>query len=174
MLAPAPKAPDFRKALSQFVTGVTVVTTRAPNGAPVGLTANSFSSVSLDPPLVLWSLAQTSGAAAIFRGCERYLIHLLAANDLERARRFATRGSPRFDADRWQFNQSGLPLLAGCIGWFECINRSQYDEGDHVILVGRVDSFAVAGGRPLIFHDGRYITELEEAPLPSDLRDSLR
>jgi flavin reductase (DIM6/NTAB) family NADH-FMN oxidoreductase RutF len=169
---------DFRKALSQFATGVTVVTTRSAAGDPVGLTANSFSSVSLEPPLVLWSLALASSAVPVFQSCERYLIHVLGANQLEVARRFAARGADRFAEQRapqatWQYNGSGLPQLAGCVAWFECGNRSRYEEGDHMILVGRVEAFHIAGGTPLIFHDGRYITELAEAPLPRGLRRPL-
>jgi flavin reductase (DIM6/NTAB) family NADH-FMN oxidoreductase RutF len=161
---------DIRRALAQFATGVTVVTTRAPDGTPAGLTVNSFNSVSLEPPLVLWSLAHKAHSLDTFRGCERYLIHVLAANQLEVARVFATRGADKFGTTRWQPNSAGLPRLEGCVAWFECGNRRQYDEGDHVILVGRIDAFAIAGGAPLIFHDSRYMRHVEEAPLPRELR----
>ncbi len=160
---------EFRKALAQFATGVTVVTTRAAGGAPIGVTANSFNAVSLDPPLVLWSLSNEARSLAAFRASERYLVHVLAAGQLELARRFATRGGDKFAAP-WPDSDGGLPRLPGCVAWFECENRRQYDEGDHVILIGRVESLAIAGGAPLIFHDGRYLIEQVEAPLPRVLR----
>lgn len=161
---------DIRKALAQFATGVTIVTTRAPDGSPVGLTVNSFNSVSLEPPLVLWSLAHKSQSFDAFRTCERYLVHVLAVTQLEVAKVFATRGADKFGSAPWQPNTAGLPLLDGCVAWFECGNRRQYDEGDHVILVGRIDEFAIPGGPPLIFHDSRYMRRVEEAPLPRALR----
>ncbi|HEU0202092.1 MAG TPA: flavin reductase family protein [Burkholderiaceae bacterium] len=173
MQAQTASSTDFRKALAQFATGVTIITTRTGSGAPVGLTANSFSSVSLDPPLVLWSLALSSATMPVFRTCERYLVHVLAHHQLDLARRFAARGAERFDADNWHFNGSGLPYLPGCVAWFECSIRSRYEEGDHVILVGRVEAFRYEGGKPLIFHDGRYVAELTEAPLPRALRSGL-
>ena len=170
--APTPASGPFRHALAQFTTGVTIVTTLAPEGTPAGMTANSFSSVSLDPPLVLWSVSMRAASLDIFRACPRYLIHVLAADQLELAKRFATRGADRFGAGAtaWQANGSGLPRLDNCVAWFECSNRSQYDEGDHVVLVGRVDAFAVNGGTPLVFHDGRYITDFSETPLPKALQ----
>jgi flavin reductase (DIM6/NTAB) family NADH-FMN oxidoreductase RutF len=161
---------DIRKALAQFATGVTVVTARAADGTPMGLTVNSFSSVSLDPPLVLWCLAHKAQSMATFRACERYLIHVLAVDQLELAGTFATRGADKFGRAQWEMNSAGLPQLAGCVAWFECGNRRQYDEGDHTIMVGRVEAFSIPGGAPLIFHDSRYVRDVEEAPLPRNLR----
>jgi 3-hydroxy-9,10-secoandrosta-1,3,5(10)-triene-9,17-dione monooxygenase reductase component len=160
----------LRRTLGTFATGVTVVTTRAADGSPAGLTVNSFNSVSLDPPLVLWSLAHKAQSLDAFRNCERYLVHVLAVNQLDVASLFATRGADKFGATRWKPNAAGLPLIEGCVAWFECGNRRQYDEGDHVILVGRIDEFAIVGGAPLIFHNGRYVRRVEEAPLPRVLR----
>lgn len=170
MQARADPSADFRRALAQFATGVTVVTTRAPDGTPTGLTVNSFTSVSLDPPLVLWCLALKAESLAIFRECDRYLIQVLAADQLEVARRFATRGADKFGATAWRPTDEGLPRIDGCIAWFECGNRSQYEEGDHVILVGRVEAFQIIGGAPLIFHNARYVSHLTEEPLPPALR----
>ncbi|MGE5337291.1 MAG: flavin reductase family protein [Gemmatimonadota bacterium] len=165
------QGPDaYRRALSQFATGITVVTTRASSGEPAGITVNSFNSVSLDPPLVLWSLALRASAFDAFRYCKRYMVNVLAADQLELAKCFAASGKDRFATARWTPTDSGMPRLNGCVAWFECANRSQYEEGDHVILVGRVESFEIAHGTPLIFHDGRYVTELAEAPLPRTLR----
>lgn len=160
----------FRDALGHFATGVAIVTARSGDGRPLGLTVNSFASVSLDPPLVLWSLAHKAQSHAIFRSCERYLVHVLGVGQLDVARVFATRGADKFGTTHWQPNEAGLPLLDGCVAWFECGNRRQYDEGDHAILVGRIEAFAILGGAPLIFHDSRYVRRVEEAPLPRALR----
>jgi flavin reductase (DIM6/NTAB) family NADH-FMN oxidoreductase RutF len=165
-----PSADAFRRALAQFATGITVVTARTREGEPAGITVNSFNSVSLDPPLVLWSLALKATAFDTFRYCERYLVNVLAADQLDIATRFAARIRDKFGKARWTPTESGLPRLDGCIAWFECANRSQYEEGDHVILVGRVESFETAHGTPLIFHDGRYVIDLAEARLPAALR----
>jgi flavin reductase (DIM6/NTAB) family NADH-FMN oxidoreductase RutF len=166
---PDPTAP-LRSALAQFATGVTVITTRAPDGTPVGLTANSFASVSLDPPLVLWSLSLKSASYDAFVQTERYLIHVLGAEQLELAKRFATRGIDKFAGTDWQPTDTELPRLPGCVAVFECASRSRHAEGDHVILVGRVDAFESAGGAPLIFHDSAYISQQTEVPLPQVLR----
>lgn len=170
MQAKAHSSDAFRRALSQFVTGITVVTTRTSAGEPAGLTVNSFNSVSLEPPLVLWSIALSATAFDAFHHCERYLVNVLAADQLDVAKRFAARAGDKFAATRWTPTESGLPRLDGCVAWFECASRSRYQEGDHVILVGRVESFETARGTPLIFHDSRYVTNLSEAPLPPALR----
>ena len=164
---------ELRRAFAQFATGITVVTARAADGTPVGLTVNSFSSVSLDPPLALWCLGRASANYDAFRLAERHMINVLAADQLEVAKRFATRGPDRFAGQHFSVTDTGLPRLDGCIAWFECAIRSCYEEGDHVILVGRIDSFEVAPGRPLIFHDSRYVTDLAEQPLPRKLRAPL-
>jgi flavin reductase (DIM6/NTAB) family NADH-FMN oxidoreductase RutF len=170
MPARSDQSADFRRALAQYPTGVTVVTTIAPDGTPTGLTVNSFSSVSLDPPLVLWCLSLKADSLAVFRECERYLIHVLAVDQLSIAKRFATRGADKFGPTAWRPTDDGLPLLEGCVAWFECGNRSQYEEGDHVVLIGRVEAFQTIGGAPLIFHNARYVSHLAEAPLPPALR----
>jgi len=173
----APTAPPdaaLRQALAQFATGITVVTTRAPDGTPVGLTVNSFASVSLQPPLVLWCLALGARSLAAFTACERYLIHVLGSDQLEVARRFTARDADRFAAADWHDNPNGLPLLDGGVAWLECRNRGRHNEGDHVILVGEVTAFENRGGAPLIFHDSRYVTQLTEAPLPTALRSPWR
>ena len=162
---------DFRRALAQFATGVTVITTRTPEGTPVGVTVNSFNSVSLDPPLVVWSLALAASTHPVFRDCPRYLVHVLSAGQLEIARRFAQRGVDRFAGLAWQPNDVGLPRIDGCVARFECVHRNHHFEGDHIVMIGAVERFETLGGAPLIFHDSRYITDLREAPLPKVLRD---
>ena len=161
---------ELRRALGQYATGVTVVTTRAADGTPAGLTVNSFTSVSLDPPLVLWCLGLDSASFDTFRVAEQHMINVLAADQLDTAKRFASRGGDKFAGLSWTPTDTGLPRLDGCIAWFECGIRSRHEEGDHLILVGRIESFETAHRQPLIFHDSRYIAELTEAPLPRSLR----
>jgi flavin reductase (DIM6/NTAB) family NADH-FMN oxidoreductase RutF len=167
--APPIDSSELRSALAQFATGVSVVTTRATDGTPVGITANSFASVSLDPPLVLWSLARSASSFEAFRAARGFRVHVLAADQFEIAKRFATRGADKFAAGQWTHIPGGPPQLAGCVAWFECETRSQHDEGDHVIFVGRIGSLGAPGGTPLIFHDSRYVTDLSEAPLPKSM-----
>jgi len=151
---------EFRNALGMFATGVTIVTARAGNGRLVGLTANSFNSVSLHPPLVLWSLSRAAGSLAVFSTGSHYAINILAADQQILAQRFATR-----DVDRWEGvahteGCAGAPLLAGAAATFECFNRSRYEEGDHVIFVGEVERCTHrAGASPLLFHGGRFYAE---------------
>jgi flavin reductase (DIM6/NTAB) family NADH-FMN oxidoreductase RutF len=156
-----PDPQEFRAALGLFATGVTIVTARTADGVPVGLTANSFNSVSLSPPLVLWSLRSAALSMPAFARGSHYAIHILAAEQLELARRFATPGIDRFAGLAFEQGSGGVPLIPGCAALFECANRSQYEEGDHVIFVGEVErSHHRAGAQPLIFHGGRYYTEL--------------
>ena len=164
---------ELRKALGQFATGVTVVTTRAADGSPVGLTVNSFTSVSLDPPLVLWCLGRDAASFDAFSLSGEHLINVLAADQLDIAKRFATRGGDKFAGLNWTATDTGLPRLDGCTAWFEIAIRSRYEEGDHLILVGRIESFEIVRGKPLVFHDSRFIAELTEAPLPRSLRSPL-
>lgn len=151
----------FRAALGMFATGVTIVTARSMDGSLVGLTANSFNSVSLNPPLVLWSLAMRAGSMPVFSRGSHYAINILAAEQMPLAQRFATRDIDRFAGVPWREGAGGAPVLEGVAAVFECANRSQYEEGDHVIFVGEVERCeARAGAQPLIFHGGRYFTEL--------------
>ena len=151
----------FRAALGMFATGVTIVTARGADGALVGLTANSFNSVSLSPPLVLWSLAMRAGSLPVFARGSHYAINILAADQMPLAQRFATRDIDRFAGVAWREGAGGAPVLDGVAAVFECANRSQYEEGDHIIFVGEVERCeARAGAQPLIFHGGRYFTEL--------------
>ncbi|MDQ5898509.1 MAG: hypothetical protein QG612_2595 [Pseudomonadota bacterium] len=152
---------DFRSALGLFATGVTIVTARAADGTPVGLTANSFNSVSMAPPLVLWSLSLQAGSLPAFRGGTHYAIHILAAEQRALAERFATRGIDRFEGIAWSEGAGGIPLLDGAAAVLECHNRSRYEEGDHVIFVGEVEQCRYRpDASPLIFHGGRFHTEL--------------
>jgi len=158
--APAFSESDFRAALGMFATGVTIVTARTPEGKLVGLTANSFNSVSLAPPLVLWSLSHSARSMAAFRSVSRYAINILGARQQELAKRFAARGGDRFDQVDYVAAASGAPLLVGAVATFECFNRSRYEEGDHVIFVGEVEHCSHAHGEsPLLYHGGKFYAE---------------
>ena len=158
----------FRTALDQFATGVTIITTNAPDddGTPrlLGFTANSFNSVSLDPPLVLWSLARSASSLAAFLDIPHYAINVLASDQIDLSRRFGSRSKTtsrpltvdRFEGIAWREGTRGAPILDGCCAWFECFNRSRYEEGDHVIFVGEVERCGFEPREPLIFQAGGY------------------
>ena len=151
---------EFRTALGMFATGVTIVTARTPEGALVGLTANSFNSVSLHPPLVLWSLSRAAASLSDFSAGSHYAINILGADQQNLARRFATKDVDRFADVAFIEGAGGAPLLAGAAASFECFNRSRYEEGDHVIFVGEVERCSYhPGASPLLFHGGKFYTE---------------
>jgi len=159
-LPPVFSGPEFRTALGMFATGVTIVTARTATGELIGLTANSFNSVSLDPPLVLWSLARAAGSMPAFSTGSHYAINILAAGQKDLAERFALKGADRWAGVAFTEGSGGSPLLAGAAATFECFNRSRYEEGDHVIFVGEVERCSHrAGASPLLFHGGRFFTE---------------
>lgn len=153
--------PDpFRTALGRFATGVTIVTARSPDGTRVGLTANSFNSVSLEPPLVLWSLSRQSSAMPVFLTASHYAIHVLSAQQKDLAIRFASKGIDRWAGLPDVEGVTGAPLIEGAIATFECFNRSRYEEGDHLIFVGEVLQCQHRSElRPLLYHGGRFYTE---------------
>ena len=159
---PTPQA--LRAALGLFATGVTIITTRALDGSLVGLTANSFNSVSLSPPLVLWSIGQKAGSLQAFLQAEHYAIHVLAVEQQALAERFASKAADRFAGlamrEAMGIGGGGVPILEGCAAVFECKSKSQYPEGDHVILVGEVLACQHDASRaPLLFHGGKFYTE---------------
>lgn len=152
---PGPQtARSFRDALGCFSSGVTVVTTATPDG-PVGMTANSFSSVSLDPPLVLWSVAKAPRRYAAFFAAERFAIHVLADDQQQYARNFATAGDAFAEVD-WAPNEDGVPILANYLALFDCQTSARYDAGDHTIIVGQVLQASHKSGSGLIFDQGNY------------------
>lgn len=157
---PSFSSDEFRDALGMFATGVTIVTARSPDGRLVGLTANSFNSVSLAPPLVLWSLARAAGSMPTLRTGSHYAVNILAASQKELAERFARRNVERWEGVEFTEGLGGAPVLAGTVASFECFNRSRYEEGDHVIFVGEVERCSHRPGlAPLLFHGGRFYTE---------------
>lgn len=151
---------EFRTALGMFATGVTIVTARTADGEWVGLTANSFNSVSLDPPLVLWSLSRAAASMPAFQAGSHYAINVLGADQQALALRFASKGVDRFADVEFEEGAGGAPILAGAAATFECFNRSRYEEGDHVIFVGEVERCTHReGASPLLYHGGKFYTE---------------
>jgi len=143
-----------------FATGVTIVTARSAQGNCIGLTANSFNSVSLTPPLVLWSLARSAGSMAAFSAGSHYAINILSADQQDLAKQFSARDGDRFSGVQFVLGASGAPLLEGAAATFECFNRSRYEEGDHVIFVGEVERCTHrSGASPLLFHGGKFYAE---------------
>ncbi len=151
---------QFRTALGMFATGVTIVTARTQEGELVGLTANSFNSVSLDPPLVLWSLSRAAASLPAFQAGSHYAINVLGADQQALALRFASKNIDRFADVAFVDGAGGAPILAGAAATFECFNRSRYEEGDHVIFVGEVERCTRReGASPLLYHGGKFYTE---------------
>jgi flavin reductase (DIM6/NTAB) family NADH-FMN oxidoreductase RutF len=147
----------LRSALGSYATGVAVVSARSADGETIGLTVNSFASVSLDPPLVLWSLALSSPNIDAFKASSHYAVNILAADQTDISQQFASRQLDKFAGLECCEGLGGAPLLPRCCAWFECRNTAQYPGGDHVILLGHVERFAVDAARaPLLFHGGRY------------------
>jgi flavin reductase (DIM6/NTAB) family NADH-FMN oxidoreductase RutF len=148
---------DLRSTLGSFATGITVLTALSPDGKPIGLTISSFNSVSLEPPLILWSLSANSPSLEAFRRASHYAVNVLSSEQQALSDRFATRDQERFGGLPWRAGVAGVPLLDGCCAWFECANTTQHAGGDHLIFVGQVERFALGETQsPLIFHNGRY------------------
>jgi len=148
---------DFRDTLGCFATGVTVVTALSSAGRPIGVTISSFNSVSLDPPLILWSLSLNSPNLEAFRNADHYSVNVLADDQQELSNRFASRRNDRFMDIPTRPGLSGIPLIEGCCAWFECSNEAHYPGGDHLIFVGRVERFSKGrADSPLVFFNARY------------------
>lgn len=147
---------DYRSALGQFATGVTVVTALAPDGHKLGLTANSFTSVSLDPPLVSWCPAKKSPSLPDLDAATHFAVNVLAADQHHLSRQFATSGADKFAGVATTEGIHGLPLIDGAIARFQCRTVRRIDAGDHVIFLGEVERYDAAGGQPLVFHSGYY------------------
>jgi flavin reductase (DIM6/NTAB) family NADH-FMN oxidoreductase RutF len=146
----------FRRALGSFVTGVTIVTARDPEGEPVGLTVNSFNSVSLDPPLVLWSLSLKSASLPSFREAKSWAVHVLAAGQEEMSHRFATPGADKFSGFVLGDGPEGAPQLPEFAARFGCAATFEYEGGDHAIFVGHVADLQRRDADPLVYHGGQY------------------
>ena len=139
-----------------FATGVTIITARAADGVLVGLTANSFNSVSLDPPLILWSLGLKARSLEQFKQCNHYVVNILSAEQTDLAMNFSRSDANRFEGVDYDLGAGGAPIIKGCLAHFECLNRSRYEEGDHIIFVGQVERVSSGSGQALIYQNGRF------------------
>ena len=163
---PSPAAPptvdspfdarQLRQALGRFGTGVTIVTCVDDRGQRMGLTGNSFNALSLDPPLVLWSLRQVSPSVAAFRTAEHFAVNVLAESQVDLSRRFASSVADKFAEGAWRAGQGGAPVLTGAAAVFECARLQAQDAGDHVLFIGRVLALSDLAAPPLLFHGGHY------------------
>lgn len=148
---------DLRRAFSRFATGVTVVTTHDAELGPVGFTANSFASVSLAPPLVLWSISNSATRHDVFAGAQSFAIHVLSEAQQDVAQHFVQEGGG-FDSYDWEADAVGVPLLHGCLARFACEMHQTVSAGDHTIMIGRVTGLAQREGAGLAYMNSRFGT----------------
>lgn len=148
----------LRDAFGSFATGVTVVTTRQADGTPRGFTANSFTSVSLDPPLLLICVAKTAQSCSTFCAASHFAVNVLSEEQRDVSGLFASRAPDKFDQSDWRPGPEGMPILPGSLCSFVCARHAEIDAGDHVVLMGRVLSFEMRGGAPLGYHRGSYFS----------------
>lgn len=156
---PAPSAfdsRDLRTALGRFATGVTVVTTLSADQRLIGVTANSFSSVSLDPAIVLWSLQKNSPSLPAFDDCSRFVVNVLALGQMGLSQRFSSRVPNKFEGVDHQLGLGGLPVLGDCAATFECRVVQRLDVGDHILYLGQVEAYRHQEGATLLYAQGRY------------------
>ena len=146
----------FRQALGHFPTGVTIVTAGDANGDPVGITANSFSSLSLEPPLILWSIARSSSRFEVFSKAAQFAVHILHTGQQALADKFCSQSTRQFDALSYETGSGNTPLLSDYLARFECDTTHRYEGGDHLILVGRVRDLRLQEQQGLVFYRGKY------------------
>jgi flavin reductase (DIM6/NTAB) family NADH-FMN oxidoreductase RutF len=147
---------DFRNALGTFATGVTIITAVTPDGKPYGLTCNSFASVSLNPPLVLWSLGMFSNGLSIFQNASHFTVNVLGASQQELSNRFSKSSEDKFVGVEWTPGLGKAPVLANCVATFQCRAANRYYGGDHIIFLGAVEAYAYNRQEPLLFARGGY------------------
>ena len=146
----------FRNALGNFPTGVTVMTAHSEEHGLAGVTANSFSSVSLDPPLILWSIGKDSTSLKIFQAATHFAVNVLSAEQKDLSNHFAQRSTEKFDGMAFEVGAGGSPILPNTAASFECEVFECVEGGDHWIMLGRVLKFTNTGSAPLVFHKGQY------------------
>jgi flavin reductase (DIM6/NTAB) family NADH-FMN oxidoreductase RutF/DNA-binding IclR family transcriptional regulator len=163
-------ARELRQVLGSFVTGVTVITTVDADGKPHGLTANSFSSVSLDPPLILWSQSLTAPSHPVFRDAGRFVVNILADDQVDVSNRFARGGADKFAGCAVDAGLGGVPLIRGCAAHLECRRVQSFPGGDHVVFLGQVERIERSNRQPLVFGGGRYLVAQphDMGSLPAD------
>lgn len=147
----------LRKALSTFVTGVTIVTTRDSTKHPRGLTANSFTSVSLEPPLLSVCIGRTAASFDAFRHCTLFCVNVLSESQRFASELFASKRQNKFERVKWHDSELDVPRIDGALAFFDCRSHGQYDVGDHMILIGQVENFDAFAGSPLLYGADGYI-----------------
>ena len=147
---------ELRRVLGHFATGVTVITTRDKDGVPFGLTANAFTSLSLNPPLVVVCVDKTAQCYGCFHESKVFAVNVLSEDQEELSRRFATKNSAKFAGVEWHEGNNGAALIEGAMGHIECRIVQTHDGGDHTIMVGEIVSASASGDRPLLFFKGKY------------------
>lgn len=149
-----PKA--FRRALGNFATGVTIITTVGPDGEKVGVTASSFNSLSMDPPLILWSSMKEARSCVAFENASHFAVNILSSDQMDMSNHFARQQDDKFAGFDWEEGLGGAPIFPNCAGRFQCETYDKLDGGDHWIFVGKVVAFDDFGRAPLCFHQGSY------------------
>ena len=147
---------DFRNALGTYGTGVTIITATAADGKPYGITCNSFASVSLNPPLVLWSLGVYSSSLTVFQNASHFTVHVLGTSQQALANKFARSSDDKFVGVEWTPGLGNAPVLAESVASFQCRSVNRYYGGDHVIFLGAVEAYAYGAKEPLLFVRGAY------------------
>jgi flavin reductase (DIM6/NTAB) family NADH-FMN oxidoreductase RutF len=149
---------DLRRAFGNFATGVTIVTTLDKDGNPCGFTANSFTSVSIDPPLLLVNIARSAFGCEVFTGSRGFTVNILARDQRELSNRFAAAGTDKFAGLDWRAARTASPIIDGVVAWFDCEHHEQVEAGDHIVLIGRVVQYEYNTHSPLCFCRGAYVS----------------
>jgi len=148
---------DLRRALGCFPTGIAIVTTENEAGDPIGLTVNSFNSVSLDPPLIIWSISLSAPSINAFRYNKSFAVNILSSDQKDLCQKFSTPSTDKFNGIAWEKSVMGVPLIIDSIAQFECITHATYPGGDHEIYIGRVINYTHNNKEPLILSKGKMI-----------------
>jgi flavin reductase (DIM6/NTAB) family NADH-FMN oxidoreductase RutF len=148
---------DLRQAFGRFGTGVTVITTRAPDGRRIGVTVNSFNTVSLEPPIVLWSLFIASPSLHAFSAAGHFAVNVLTLEQIDLSRRFSRPSEDRFAGVEFSEGLAGVPVLTGCAASIECTVHSAQVVGDHVLFLGQVERYSYVHAAPLLVFNGQYM-----------------
>jgi flavin reductase (DIM6/NTAB) family NADH-FMN oxidoreductase RutF/DNA-binding MarR family transcriptional regulator len=164
---------EYRQALGTFATGVSVITASTDKGEVAGLTVNSFTSVSLQPPLILWCLASSSESLGVFKRASHFAVNILAAEQVNLSTHFATKQDNKFKSIKFLSGQGGAPLLADCVTWLQCQTTAQYELGDHWVFVGHVLEVETTSREALLFHQGQYAMSLP-FPGPASFQHPLK
>ncbi len=147
---------EFKAALGKFASGVTVVTTKDASGNLHGLTVSAFSSVSMNPPLILVCILKTTGSYSSFEKSKTFIVNILDESQQQVSNRFASHSDDKFSGQNYDLNENGLPVLADCLVNLECTLKHSYDGGDHTIFVGEIEKAIITHGRPLLYWSGNY------------------